>query len=97
MTKRVARLALAGKMPEEIRASRVKIGFNAPMAELMTTKFRDFVESVLPKEHDLLDIPRIRQTIAGSDRGGTWHTNAGKVWTAVHFLWFEKNFFRQSS
>lgn len=97
MTKRVARMALAGKMPEEIRASRVKIGFNAPMAELMTTNFRDFVESVLPKKHDLLDIPRIRQTIAGSDRGGTWHTNAGKVWTAVHFLWFEKNFFRQPS
>lgn len=95
-TKRVAREALRGAMPEEIRASPVKIGFNAPMEDLMAGRFRDFVESLIPAHHEILDIPKLRNTINACAAAGTWHQNAPRIWRAAHFLWFEKNFHRTS-
>jgi len=92
-TKRVAREALRGRMPEEIRSSRVKIGFNAPMEDLMASRFRDFVESVIPAEHDLIDVQLLRRTISACARTGSWKQNAPRIWRTVHFLWFEKYFF----
>jgi len=92
-TKRIAREALRDRMPEEIRSSRVKIGFNAPMADLMASRFRDFVESVIPAEHDLIDVALLRRTISACARTGSWKQNAPRIWRTVHFLWFEKYFF----
>jgi asparagine synthase (glutamine-hydrolysing) len=91
-TKRIAREALRGAMPEEIRASPVKIGFNAPMEDLMAGRFRDFVEGLIPAHHEILDIPKLRHTIAACAASGAWTQNASRIWRAAHFLWFEKNF-----
>jgi len=93
-TKHIARVALKNLMPEEIRSSRVKIGFNAPMTDLMQSRFRDFVESVIPSDHDIIDIPLLRRTIRACAAAGKWSENAPRIWRTAHFLWFEKFFYR---
>jgi len=95
-TKHVAREAMRHLMPEEIRSSRVKIGFNAPMSDLMESRFRDFVESVIPADHDIIDIPLLRRTIRACATAGKWGENAPRIWRTAHFLWFEKNFHRSA-
>ncbi len=94
-TKRIAREALRGAMPEAIRASKVKVGFNAPMPELMSGRLQPWMEALLPKRHDLIDIPRLRSAIRGTTSRGGWSWgNTGKVWRCLQFLWFERNFAR---
>lgn len=96
-TKRVARLGMAGKMPDSIRLSKTKIGFNSPLPEWLNGPLQPWVRSLMEwnKEHELIDMPRFQRFIGEnlSERSWTWE-NAETAWMYLHYLWFETGFLK---
>lgn len=94
-TKRVARLGMAGKMPDGIRLSRRKVGFNSPLPEWFNGPLRPWVREILDGtgEHDLINMPLLRSYVSEQTAGRSWAwRNAVTVWRRLHLLWFERKF-----
>ncbi len=95
MTKRVARIAMKGRIPETIRTARHKIGFSSPMPEWFAGPMKEWLwNSAFHPEvsgHDIVDGARLQAAVRdhGSGRPWTWQ-ECSAVWSAVHLLWFEK-------
>lgn len=84
-TKLVAREALKGMMPEEIRTQRVKIGFNTPTAELLQGPLAGWTQALLTRRSavfgELVDEARLGRVIAGATARRSWTLPlAQKVW-----------------
>lgn len=95
-TKRIARDAMAGHMPESIRTDRTKTGFNAPIREWLSGPLGVWARDLLngrPNDHALIDIKRTRAMLerANESRLLTWQ-EAGALWSALNLLWFEHRF-----
>jgi asparagine synthase (glutamine-hydrolysing) len=73
MTKRVAREAMRGKMPESIRASRLKIGFNSPMPEWLSGPLQPWMDKTLER----------------GKRSSTWHDLAASIPVSGRFQWHD--------
>jgi len=95
-TKRIAREAMQQHMPESIRSSKVKIGFNSPMPEWFSGPLKPWIEEVVKqKEHELIDMDVLRNTIATNHKNQSWNwSNTGNVWKCLHYLWFENQFLK---
>lgn len=93
-TKRVAREALRGRMPESIRSSPVKIGFNSPLPGWMDGPLVGWTDELLTApEHPLIDLPALRRFVGDLRSGRRWSwLDAAMVWPCLHLLWFERRF-----
>lgn len=94
-SKLIAREAMRGHMPESIRASKVKIGFNAPMPEWFSGPLYPWMMDLLERNahSELVNVPKLKQEIERNYRWKTWNwSNTGNVWKYLHYLWFENNF-----
>jgi asparagine synthase (glutamine-hydrolysing) len=95
-TKYVAREAMRNRMPESIRSSRVKIGFNAPMPEWFSGPVFPWLMEQLNKPSKLVDTTSLKNILEEYKRTGSWDwSNTGNIWKYVHYLWFEQNFIKR--
>jgi len=99
LSKWVAREAMRGVVPEEIRTARKKIGFGFPLGKWMNGPLGDWslevVESA-PTDHDLIDVPRLRRAMRARNIHRSWASDIDTIraWHCVSFLWFESRFLR---
>lgn len=101
-TKRVAREAFRGQIPEGIRQSQSKIGFNSPIPEWLNGPLNpwasDLVHSEHCQNHDLINGPRLARFVDRTTERKGWNwQNCGTAWSYLHYLWFERNFIRLNS
>lgn len=99
-TKRVAREAMRGHMPESIRAARHKIGFNSPMPEWFRGPLKGWLEGIAAHP-DTQDSPLVdgRSFAAflkerGTSGSWSWH-DCSRVWPVAHLLWYEREFVKR--
>jgi asparagine synthase (glutamine-hydrolysing) len=95
MTKRVARVAMEGRIPETIRTARHKVGFTSPMPEWFSGPMRGWLRDQAFRPgvsgHDLVDGARLQAAVRDHDSGRPWTwRECSAVWSAVHLLWFER-------
>ncbi len=94
-TKRVARVGMAGKMPDSIRLSKTKMGFNAPLPEWFSGPLLPWMNNILNRntEHELIDMPRFLKFFDNHVDKKTWTwQNSTLAWQHLHYLWFETVF-----
>ena len=92
MTKVIARGAMRGRMPEEIRVQRRKVGFNSPMPAWLNGPLRPWVDDVLsrqvPEFDEVVDEKELRAKVAGMARSQAWTwQSAGRIWPYLHLKW----------
>ncbi len=93
MSKFVARQAMAGLMPENIRLARRKVGFNSPMPEWLNGSLREWVATLLnrgsPAFDEIVDTAALRRKVASlaDAKAWDWHT-VGRLWPYVHLKWW---------
>ena len=93
LTKRVARIAMQGRMPESIRASRVKVGFNSPMPEWLGGSLGTWVEDLLTSvgSDPFVDVKKLRAAYGEHRQAGTFSwSNYASFWLALNYLWFRR-------
>ncbi len=98
-TKRVAREAMKNRMPESIRSSKVKIGFNAPMPEWfqgpLQPWIRQTLEIAISNKSELIDVKGLKTYIELQQKTNNWNwSNTGNTWKYLHYLWYEQNFIK---
>ncbi len=92
LTKLVARRAMKGKMPEDIRAQRLKIGFNSPMPEWLNGPLMPWVEELMsrpvPAFGELVDERALSAELRRLSNGKAWDwVSAGRLWPYLHLKW----------
>jgi len=94
MSKRVARLAMRGSIPEEIRTSRVKIGFNAPLPQWLNGPLSPWVNKLfLTSVSSNIKVPFSVTELAKlytrhqRENSFNWST-AASIWLRVNLLHF---------
>ena len=93
LTKRVAREAMRGRMPESIRSGRRKVGFNSPLSEWLGGPLQGWTDDLLAGaavHHSVVDVPAVRRLVAAARRTGWTPQNAVQVWPLLHYLWLER-------
>jgi asparagine synthase (glutamine-hydrolysing) len=95
-TKRVARDAMAGLMPDGIRSSRKKIGFNSPMPEWMNGALGRWAINLLQRPNacfdEFVDTASLCHRVAELNARKAWDwRNSGRLWPYVHMRWFLEN------
>lgn len=93
LTKRVAREAMRGRMPESIRSARRKVGFNSPLPEWLGGPLAAWTDELLhgaPADHPIVDVPALRRVIGSARRAGWTAQSAVQVWPLLHYLWLER-------
>lgn len=96
-TKRIAREAMKNRMPESIRSSKVKIGFNAPMPEWFQGPLQPWIRQTLERAHsnqsELIDVKRLSAYIDLQQKSNNWNwSTTGNTWKYLHLLWFQQNY-----
>ena len=99
MTKVVARAAMKARMPESIRISRSKIGFNSPLPEWLNGPLQPWVRNLIEsngfRTHSIFNGRQLAQFIEHHTRQKSWTwLNCGRVWKFLHYYWFESNFLK---
>ncbi len=93
-TKRVARVAMQGHMPETIRSSRVKIGFNSPMPEWLGGSLGKWIEELLAGvgSDPFVDVKRLGDAYRTHRQAGSFSwSNYAEIWVALNYLWFRRS------
>jgi len=92
-SKLVARDALEGIMPENIRTEKRKIGFNSPMLGWLNGPLASWVEALLSVENQsfsaLVNVPALRRKVKRLtvDKAWDWQT-VGTLWPYIHLKWY---------
>ncbi len=91
-TKLIARQAMAGAMPEEIRMQRRKVGFNSPMPVWLNGPLRPWIEQLLaarvPLFEELVDEAALRRRVLTLQEARAWNwDSAGRLWPYLHVKW----------
>jgi asparagine synthase (glutamine-hydrolysing) len=92
-TKRILRAAMRGIMPAEILDNRIKTGFNAPFADWMKGKLREWTmdlsgsESFLANPH--FDGRALRESLEGPSDMQKRHLDERLLWPALHLTWWK--------
>ncbi len=92
ISKLIARRAMAGRMPELIRAGKRKVGFNAPMPEWLNGPLSDWTASLLERKvaafSELVDEPALEKAVLSLNRDKSWNwESAGRIWPYLHMKW----------
>ena len=98
-TKRVAREAMKGRMPESIRDQTLKIGFNSPLPEWLNGPLQGWGSELIAskrRDHPFLNMRAFDHYFQQHCRRRTWTwSNCGIAWTVLGYLWFEANFLKR--
>jgi asparagine synthase (glutamine-hydrolysing) len=91
-SKVVARDAMAGLMPDSIRTSKRKIGFNSPMPEWLNSELGHWSLELLsrhcPEFDELVDTIELRKRVSGLHAEQAWDwTTASHLWPYIHLRW----------
>jgi asparagine synthase (glutamine-hydrolysing) len=92
-SKLIARQAMAGAMPDNIRLARRKVGFNSPMPEWLNGEsMHRWVMAVLGRRNQnfdtLVNTTRLRDTVSGLHARQAWNwANAGRIWPYINLKW----------
>lgn len=91
LTKKIARDAMAGLMPESIRSDPLKIGFNTPIAIYFGGPLRDWVQTLLKKHapafDEAVDRKKLATTINRLTAENGWTlANSQRVWPYLNLL-----------
>lgn len=100
VTKRVAREAMKGHMPEVIRSARHKIGFNSPMPEWFKGPLKTWLDDIahhpVIQESSLVNGTKFAEFLKGKNNGGQWNwTDCSRVWPVAHLAWFQREFLKK--
>lgn len=92
-SKLVARDAMAGLMPENIRIDKRKVGFNSPMPGWLNGPLAPWVEVLLTRPNAtfeaLVDVPALRQRVRELCQAKAWDwTLVGRLWPYLHLKWY---------
>jgi asparagine synthase (glutamine-hydrolysing) len=91
LTKKVARDAMTGFMPESIRSDPLKIGFNTPIATYFAGPLRDWVQTLLAKQSPAFDAvvnrKKLAETVNRLTAQESWtFANSQRIWPYLNFL-----------
>jgi len=91
-TKWIARRAMQGRMPEDIRMGRRKIGFNSPMPEWLNGPLAGWTEALLdqnvPAFAELVDEAKLREAVHRLSASKAWDwESVGRVWPYLNAKW----------
>lgn len=92
-SKLIARNALRGIMPESIRSSTRKIGFNSQMPAWMNSSLGDWAHRLLTTSHDAFDQMVDRKALNARvaelnlSKGWDW-TSVGRLWPYINMKWY---------
>ena len=91
-SKVVARDAMKGSMPEDIRTNPYKIGFNSPMVGWMNGPLKRWVGEVLARPNEefdsLVDSSALRARVASISLAQAWDwRKVGRLWPYVNLKW----------
>lgn len=92
-SKYVARKAMAGLIPDEIRLEKVKVGFNSPMPELMNGALRPWVNATLDRPNalfdEIVDTKSLRRKVKSLNEKSAWNwENSQRLWPYINLHWF---------
>jgi asparagine synthase (glutamine-hydrolysing) len=92
-SKLIARQAMAGIMPESIRTTTRKVGFNSQMPAWLNGSLGLWADGVLASPHDafdtLVDRPALRARVAGLTAAATWDwRTVGRLWPYINLKWY---------
>ena len=91
-TKWIARRAMQGRMPEDIRMGRRKIGFNSPMPEWLNGPLVDWTRALLDQKvavfSELVDEARLEGKVSrlNAAKGWDWQS-VGAIWPYLSMKW----------
>lgn len=91
-SKLIAREAMRGRMPEDIRASKIKKGFASQMPEWLNGELGRWAERVVavpnPMFESIFDVRRLHDMVRrlNANHGWTWEISA-VIWTYIHAKW----------
>jgi asparagine synthase (glutamine-hydrolysing) len=91
-TKWIARRAMQGRMPEDIRMGRRKIGFNSPMPEWLNGPLAEWTRALLnqkvPVFSELVDEARLVRQVGqlNGAKGWDWQS-VGAIWPYLNMKW----------
>jgi len=96
-TKMIARRAMEGGMPENIRMGRRKVGFNSPMPEWLNGPLADWSRRLLdrkvPAFAELVDETRLLNAVQSLSASKTWDWDAvGRIWPYLNMKWMMAGF-----
>jgi len=94
LTKLVAREAMRGIVPEEIRASPRKVGFNSQMPDWMNGALGKWSAAQLggplhPIFEELVDVPALRTRVDDLNARGDWDWyRSDRIWPYLNLNWY---------
>jgi asparagine synthase (glutamine-hydrolysing) len=91
-SKLVARRAMLGRMPESIRASKRKVGFNSPMPDWLNGPLLSWTTELLAKRvptfAQLVDESALERAVRGLNSSRSWDwESAGRIWPYLQMKW----------
>lgn len=95
-SKLVAREAMIGRMPEDIRSGTRKVGFNSPMPGWMNGPLRPWIWRVLETENksfeSIVNLPELKNKVKKLTDKRAWDwENVGRLWPYIHLKWYMEN------
>lgn len=92
-SKLIARQAMIGIMPDSIRTSTRKVGFNSQMPDWMNGSLGCWANDLLTTPHDafdeLVDRPKLRARMADLTGRRDWDwTSVGRIWPYINLKWY---------
>ncbi len=94
LTKLVAREAMRGIVPEEIRASPRKVGFNSQMPDWMNGVLGPWALAQIearphPLFEEIVDVPALKSRIATLNAKSAWDWyRSDRIWPYINLNWF---------
>ena len=91
-TKMIARRAMEGRMPEQIRMGRRKVGFNSPMPEWLNGPLANWTRALLNERvaafSELVDEVALDGKVRQLTEAKTWDWEAaGRIWPYLNMKW----------
>lgn len=94
LTKYVAREAMRGIMPESIRSSPRKVGFNSQMPEWLNGSLGPWAAAIVERKghplfDEIVDSAALARRLRGLNDRQAWDwTSAGRLWPYVNLKWY---------
>ncbi|TDU24133.1 asparagine synthase (glutamine-hydrolysing) [Panacagrimonas perspica] len=91
-SKAIARHAMQGRMPESIRVSQRKVGFNSPMPEWLNGSLGQWMSALLAKPHpqfdDMVDRGALLRRVNSLNGNRAWNwERASRLWPYANLRW----------